>query len=163
MADRLVGELALVGGDVELQPQVAAAERLDVARDRAEALLDRLAHRGEPLAVEGARPFGLRRVGAAREVAGERELVQGRRVDVVGALRGDDPVEHRAAGRDPAEPQAAPERLRERVDVDHVSRGLGAQRRSLLAGEAQVAVDAVLEQEEPVATGELQQPCPPRR
>ena len=67
----------------------------------------------------------------------------------------------RPAGRDPADPQAPP--TVERVDVDDVGWRLRAQRGQLVAGEPQVAVDAVLEDEEPVAPHEVEQPPAARR
>jgi hypothetical protein len=79
-------------------------------------------------------------------------------VDVVRALLGDDPVEHRSARRYPAGAKATPENLRERVAVDHVRRCLRAQRRPLLALESKVRVQPVLDDEEAVPTDQGQEP-----
>jgi hypothetical protein len=98
---------------------------------------------------------------AGREEARDRELGQGGAVHVVGALLDEDPLLDGAARRHPADPQAAPDRLRERVDVDHVAVVLGAQSRRASVVEAEVAVDPVLDDEEAVAARELEQALAP--
>ena len=121
------------------------AERLDPLSERPELALKRLGRRLEPAAIVLACALGLVRIGAARQVAGDDQLSQGRALDVVVSLLGDDPLEHRAARRDPAGAQPAADRLRERIAIDHVRRSLGTQRARIGALESQVTVDPVLE------------------
>jgi hypothetical protein len=79
-------------------------------------------------------------------------------VRIVATLLADDAVEHRPAGSDPAGAKSRAHGLRERVDVDHVAGRQRSQRPRVVALEAQVAVDAVLEDEETVLARELDEP-----
>ena len=96
-------------------------------------------------------------VAVAREVARRDVLVERGRVQVGGHLQRHEAVEDRAARGDPADAHAAADRLRERVDVDHVARRLAAQRRRRVAVEGQPRVDAVLEHEERALARQLEQ------
>ena len=164
VAHGLGHQLGLVQRQVQGQPQVPALGR--VGRDRRDALqvlLGRLDQDVAALAVEGARPLDVPGVLAGGQEARDRELGQRGAVHVVGALLAQDALAHRPTGGDPADPQPAADRLRQRVDVDHVAPGLAAQRARVLALEAQVAVDPVLDDEEAVAPCQLQQARAARR
>ena len=91
------------------------------------------------------------------QVAGGEVLGQRRRVDVGVDLQLHEPREDRAARRDPADPHPAADRLRQRVEVDDVRGRARAQPLRRGAVEAQLRVDAVVDDEEPTGPRELQQ------
>ncbi len=136
---------------------MAPAEGPADGRDSAQMLGDGLVQRLVALAKEADCALELLRVAALLEEAGERQLVQQRGVELGVSLLADDPLEHRPAGDQPADTQPGARRLRERGDVDDVVRRFGAQRPGRLAVEAQVGVDAVLDDEEALAAGQLEQ------
>ena len=115
------------------------------------------------LAVVRQRSLELSIVVTGREIARGDVLVERAGVHVGGHLQGGEPAAYRAARGDPADPQAAADGLRQRVDVDHVGRGARAQARRLGALVAQGGVDAVLEDEERALLRELDQPLPAGR
>jgi hypothetical protein len=69
-------------------------------------------------------------------------------VEVGLELERGEPVEHGAAGGDPADAEAAAERLAQRRDVDRVRGGEAAKRGLGFAVVAELAVYAVLDEEE---------------
>ena len=158
-ADRRLGKLAFVERHVEGEPQMAAAERLGIGGGRPEAVLDRLVQDRETLAVERA-ALGMSGVGAGREVARDRELVS------VGLWMSS--ARFAVMMRSSTGPLAATQPIRSQPTL----RASRCRRRGLAPPSAarparrrrtQVAVDAVLEDEEPVAPHEVEQPPAARR
>jgi hypothetical protein len=97
-------------------------------------------------------------VAAAGQPGRGQSLRQRRAVQVGVHLQAHEPGVDRAAGRYPADAQAAPERLGQRVDVDHVGGRQRAQPHRLGALERHRRVDAVLEDEEAAFARERGQP-----
>ena len=138
-------------------------ESVSTGGDALQVALDRFHQRVAADAVELARPLDVGRVLAVGEEARQGELGHRRAVHVVGALLDEDPLLDGPAGGHPADAQPAADRLRERVDVDDVALRVRPKRAGVVPLEAEVAVDAVLDDEEAVPASELQQAGAPGR
>jgi hypothetical protein len=139
----------------------AAAGHLE-ARKAPEVPVGRLQERVAALPIEVAGALDVCLVLAGCQEAGESQLAEVA-LCMSSARFVQEALANRPTRRDPPDPHPAPCELRERVDVDHVAAALRAQRARVLAREAQVAVDAVLENEEAVLPGELEQAVAPLR
>ncbi len=153
---RLLVQVALVERVPERQPHVRAAERSftrsQAPRGARRARSSSASRRSRWNSIARSRCSSYAALG---EEAGADQLREGAACHVVVALLAHDPIQHRAGRGDPTEPQPGADVLRERVDVDHVLRRHRAQRRHARRPRAGDRRRRVLEDEEPVAAGQL--------
>ena len=128
---------------------------------RREVLGERVEHRVAAGAVDVGQRVDVVAPVAALEVGLHHQLRERRRAQVGALLAEVDLLEHRRRRRDPAEPDARREDLRERAQVHHVDAAVErVQRRQLVALVAQQPVRVVLEHEQLALVGDLDQPPP---
>ena len=161
LSKRLGQQVSGVDVAGEGRPDEQPPGRLGPARLRREVTLERGDHRVSALAIDPDQAGDIVLPALLGEVLADEVLGQGRGAEVGGLLAKHELLHHRRRGHRPAQPDPRGEDLREGAEVDDVVAAVElVERRQRLALVAQQPVGIVLEHQQLVLAGQLDQPPP---